>query len=74
MTPPRRRSAGLALASLLAVLFATPAHAAEPGPADTLAQVVPMAPVEVSTTRMGDRPVVAASRLRPLVHPFPFGA
>jgi len=64
MTPPRRRSGALALASLLAVLFATPTHAAEPIPADTLAQVVPMAPVEVSTTRVGDRPVVAASRLK----------
>ncbi|HEX5632885.1 MAG TPA: TonB-dependent receptor plug domain-containing protein, partial [Gemmatimonadales bacterium] len=62
--PHRPRAARFAPASLLAALLASTAFAQEAAPPDTLAGVVPLAPVEVSTTRLGDRPTVAASRLR----------
>ena len=58
---PSSRSVAVTLLAL-GLAHALPAHA-QPAP-DTLSQVVPMAPVEVSTTRAGERPVVAAASLR----------
>ena len=58
---PSSRSVAVTLLAL-GLAHAMPAHA-QPAP-DTLSQVVPMAPVEVSTTRAGERPVVAAASLR----------
>lgn len=48
---------------LAAALAAAAAPAAPPAPADTFPRVVPLAPVEVSTTRAGDRAPVARTTL-----------
>ncbi len=53
----------LAALSVLMLAGAPPARAQATPATDTLSHVVPMPVVEVSTSRMGERPVVAATRL-----------
>ena len=56
------RRCSITAAFVLAVL-GPPAHAQRDATPDTLGRVVPMPVVEVSTSRMGDRPSMAVSRL-----------
>ena len=68
MSSPRRSPSPLATLAALAIVLPlgmlAPCSAAHAQESDTLGHVVPMPLVEVSTSRVGDRPVVAASRLR----------
>ncbi|MEQ1834006.1 MAG: TonB-dependent receptor [Candidatus Eisenbacteria bacterium] len=60
--PAMHRRLALLTASIL-LLTPVGTHAQTATGTDTLSQVVPMAPVEVSTSRAGERPVVAATSL-----------
>ena len=53
-----------AIAALAWLALASHSRAQPAVPSDTLARVVPMSVVEVSTSRAGDRPAFAVTRLR----------